>query len=423
MPLKTAQQEEVPLGATPCTYQTALPWLLMFLGAVLGYAIICMLPHETADEGFHGPQIWSFYCGNYKPLPDLSMVPGYHFILAFVCRQLGVFNLDLLRFLSACLSLLALPIFYKFTRIYHGKEAPIRTLQLLFLPLLYPFFFLIYTDIPALMSVLLVWLFCLRRQHIPAAIAGILALLLRQNNIIWIGLGVLLVCLESGGDSGKTQANSKRGFALPALTQVWPYIAVFILFGLFVIYNGGVATGDQRLQRMSINLTGVYFLLLCGWAAFLPYNIVQAPKIWRLLLKPWIAASAVAGLVVYLATFRVTHQYNAQGLDFYLHNRVLTLMTNSAAWRTVLYIPMLWMVLSAASTQLPQKRFRWIYPVIVLAICLHPMVEVRYTFVALALFLALRPPMQPAAEIATLAYYIPVAAYLIYATARMQLFL
>jgi len=63
---------------------------------------------------------------------------------------------------------------------------------------LFPFFFLVYTDVWPLAAMLATQLGALRRRYVLAAVAGLAATLLRQDMIVWVGMAWLLVLL---GDS------------------------------------------------------------------------------------------------------------------------------------------------------------------------------------------------------------------------------
>jgi alpha-1,2-glucosyltransferase len=397
-----------------------MTFLALLAGAVFGYTVIAFLPHEAADEGFHGPEIWNFYSGNYRLEPTLAMLPTYHFVLAQMARLLRHYDVDLLRFLSACVALLCLPVFGAIVRHHRTRaEAEIKTVQLLFLPFAFPFFFLLYTDMWSLLAILATLLCALKRRHVLAGLCGLLAVSLRQTAILWVGFVFVLVALE--------QCDTRATFTLRralrnALRRGWPHLVVAGLFAVFVVLNKGIAVGDRSVQAVSVNPTIVYVFLICAWALFLPYNLGKAREVLGLLRRPWVAGLVALGFPLYLATYRVTHQYNAPGLDFYLHNRLLTLMTRSTPWRVALYVPLFWMTLSLCTLRFPEPRLRLLLVFIPLSLCVHPFVEERYYLPALAVLLAFREARFRRLEVATVAAYIPVSAYLALSIAKMRFF-
>lgn len=404
----------------------AMSILLAVAGVVFGYALISVLPHEIADEGFHTPQIWDFYHHRYVLSDNLAMIPTYHYVMALALRQIGVFNIDVIRLLSLAVALVILPVFHRLVRRLHPAMAETRTLQLLFLPLLFPFFFLIYTDTWALLAVLSCLVFALDRRYLLSATIGLISILLKQTNVLWVGFAFVLVCFENP----ELLAPQKNGLSwrLPlllskGLRQGWPYLVVFALFGLFVYFNQGVAMGDRALQQAHFNPTNLYFFLICAWTIFLPYNVEKLPAVLRLLGIPWITASVVLGLFVYLGTYSNTHQYNQPGLSFYLRNRLLEVMTSSTPWRAALYIPVAWMLLTLATVPLPEKRYYWLYGFIPLSIAFLPLIEVRYYFVGFALLLAVLPAGRRVVDLITLSYYFCAAAFLTYSIGMQRFFI
>jgi len=404
----------------------ALTFLIAFAGVVFGYALISVLPHEAADEGFHTPQIWEFYNHHYTLSDNLAMIPFYHYVMATVVRQIGVFDIDLIRFLSLAVSLLILPVFYSLTRLLRPQAAETRWLQFFFLPLLFPFFFLIYTDVWALLAILYAIVLALQRRYLLSATLGLIAVLLKQTNVLWLGFAFVLVLFEDPSLLSTLKDNwllGIRTLVTKCLRHGWPYLVVFGLFGLFVYYNHGVAMGDRALQQAHFNPTNLYFFLICAWAVFLPSNLENLPAVFRLLRKPLVVAALVAGFFIYLGTYSNTHQYNQPGLSFYLRNRLLDVMTRSVTWRAVLYLPAAWMLLSLAAMRLPEKRYYWLYLFIPLSIVFLPLIEVRYYFSAFALLLAVQPACRPTTNFVTLSYYLCASSFLVYSIAMQRFFI
>jgi alpha-1,2-glucosyltransferase len=392
--------------------------LMIFAGAVFGLTIVSVLPHEVSDEGFHAPQIWSFFGGNNDLIPQLTVPPTYHVAVAMVAKLLGFYTVDAARFISAAVALLALPVFYQLVRRRYPQEAPIRTMQLFFLPAAFCFFFLIYTDIWALAAILLLMLMMERGRHGWAALAGLIAVALRPDAIVWVALALLIVCARPWREiRGDLPDWLKRSIAVGA-----PYLVVLALFGAFVIWNKGVAIGDSGQHRFAFNLTNLWVFLVVGWLLFLPFNVAQSSAILRLLAKPWVPAALVAGFVLYMATFNNAHPYNHPNLDIFLRNRLLGWMTHSDVVRALFYVPLAWMVLALATVRLPSRAHYWLFIIAPLSVCLHPLIEVRYYLPAFALLLAWRQPVKPLVEATTVAVYLPIAAYVMFGVAMLKFF-
>lgn len=404
------------------TYQEwSLLFLLAMAGATFGYALSCILGGPSSDEGFHAPQIWHYYIGGTDYADNLTMPPTYHYLMAFFVRQIGTYSDYILRLINLCISLCALPLFYAIAVRYYPRDAGMRMLQLFFAPLIFPYFFLIYTDIWALLVITLTIYFTLRRWHVFAAFAGLLAICLRQDSVIWVGLAYLLICFD---DITLDNPQRYRRFIFNAFARGLPFIFVFLLFIAFVIYNGGVALGDKSAHEISqFNVTNLYVFLVCAWLLFLPLNIQQLPQIVKLLSNLWVIFALIAGFLVFMGTFSNPHGYNNTMYDFFLHNGLLYLMQETTLGRAFFYIPIAWMALSLCVMKLPEKRFYWLLLIIPVSAISHPLIEPRYYFPAYMLINLWRPQMAPAAETATLAFYIAIATFLMFGTVTGKFFL
>ena len=400
---------------------THYTWFLVLAGVVFGFALINTLPHETADAGFHAPTIWEYYNRNYGYLnPYIAMFPTYHLIMAWFIRQIGRWDISLLRAVHLLIGILALPVFSSIVRRLHPGQQQLRTPQFFYFPLFFPFFFLVYTDMWGLLSVLLTVLLTLQRRHFWGGLAGLLAVLLRQHNILWVGFCLLWIALDQ--PTGQPWRTYLWAMVRNLLRHGWLHLLVCVAFVVFVVINKGVAVGDRGSNPFVFHVTNFYTCLLWSWALLLPSCCARLPEIISLLRRPWIAAATIAGLFVYLATYNNWHGLNQPGSDYYLRNRILTVMTASTIWRAVLYIPIAWSVLSFACTTFTEKRFYLLYFVGPLSIVLMPVIEPRYYIPALALFLAFRPAEKPVVETTQLGYNIVLSGVLTFCIAHQFFF-
>lgn len=396
-------------------------FLLVIAGAAFGYALSCVLGGPAADEGFHAPQIWHYYTGGKDYADNLTVPPTYHYVIAFVMRQIGHYSDYILRLINLLVSLCALPLFYTIARRYYPEAAGIRMLQLFFLPLMFPYFFLIYTDIWALVFIALCFYFTLRGWYWAGALAGIGAVMLRQDAVIWVGLAYLLLCFEGWSF---TQPQHYRQLLKNALYRGLPFLALFVAFIAFVIYNKGVAIGDAHAHDIvHFNISNLYIFLTCAWLVFLPLNIVQAPDIARQLKNPWVIFLVLAGFLFYMGTFDNPHGYNNTHFGFFLHNGLLYIMLKSTLGQALFYIPIVWMALTLLTMKLPEKRFYWLWAIIPVATICHPLVEPRYYFPAYMLINIWRPRLPAPVELGWLAVFIGLAAFIMYGTVTGWFFL
>lgn len=394
---------------------------IILVGAALGYGAVSMQPHLLADEGFHAPQIRAFFFGQFEIHPAITMVPGYHAVLALLERAIGYHSYALLRRLTLLVSLLLPVIIWKLVAIHSPQRAGLRTVQWYFMPLLFPFFFLVYTDVWAITAVLATLYWALRGRHLPAGLAGLIAVLMRQDMIIWVGMAWLLVVLgESRLDSWRSDW---RNHLRAGLLRGLPLLLILLAFAAFYAWNGGVAVGDRARHRVGFNPTNVAYFLLCGWVVFLPQNIKAVPDILRLLRRPVCIAVLIAGFALYMGTYANKHQFNSAGMRFYLHNEGLYWLTKYTWLRAIAFVPMAWMVLTVCVTRLAEPRLHVLYLVAPLSVGLHPLIEQRYYLPALTLFQAWRPDTGARWESALLAAYAMVTPVIMWGIVTERFFL
>ena len=407
--------------------QTVVPWtgwvtsICVLVGAAFGFALVATHPALMSDETVHGVQIWHFYTGGRSILKRITMVPSYHAILASIAYVTGYYR-DTVHRLITLLVGLGLPwLAYRLAAMYTPATAGRRTLQVFFFPLLYPFFFLIYTDVWALTAVLATQLCVMSRRYWLAGIPALVSVILRQDMVTWVALAWLLMAHREWGVSGWLSDVRPRLRRL--LYQGAPLLLIMALQAAFVVWNGGVAVGDRLEHEEGIHVTNGYFLLLSAWLMFLPQNLAAVPRIMKLPHKPWIVAGVLAGYFLYMGTFNNPHIYNQSDLPRWLHNRVLGRMTDDAWIRAACYIPMVWMVLTAGVNRFAETRMRWLFPIAVLSAVLHPLIEPRYYLPAMALFQMWRPELDDRWENASLIAGILLSAGLMFGIVTDRFFL
>ena len=396
-------------------------FVVVLIGATFGYALSCILGGPASDENFHANQIWHYYNGGNEFSDAITVPPTYHYVMALIVRQFGFYSDYLLRFINLIVSLCALPVFYSIAARYYPSAAGIRMLQLFFAPLIFPYFFLVYTDIWTLLAIAVTISYTLNRSYLLAGLASIIALTLRQDSVIWIGLAYLLISFEG---VTFTKPLPYRLFFYNAFVRGLPIVAIFILFIAFLIYNGGVALGDKDFHDMgSFNISNVYVFLVCAWALFLPLNLYNLSKIIALLKQRKILLLLFTGFFLYMGTISNPHPYNNTLLTFFLHNGLIHIMATSIIGKILFFFPIAWMVMSLAVTEFPDKRFYWLFLIIPIAAIMHPMIEPRYYIPAFVFINLWRPSLPNAYEIATLCGYIVIATIVMYGTVTGMFFL
>lgn len=355
---------------------------------------------ELVDEGANWKQIVIFLNRELSIKPGLNVIPGYHALIAaalIVFQKSGVYSA---RFLTAWISFASVIVFYLLTWKAYSRPSVMKTFQYAFFPLFFPFFPLIYTDVLAMMLVLLAFYLVLWEQYTLSGIVAVLSILVRTNNIAWFAFLYVFIYYRNYGLDWRAFPRSLR--------QTWFYWLGFGLFIVFVVMNEGVALTDQGMQPLENVHTGnVFYLLFLFAYLFLPLNLANIPKFIGLMgEKRWVVPAGLGAYLIYLLTFQSTHPYNHSHPDYFLRNQLLINVTDTVGLKSAFFLPVAWSLLSLGVTRLREKGFYWLYPFTLLSLLPIWLIEPRYAFVPLSLFLLFKEEGSPLVEGVTLAFYV-----------------
>lgn len=348
----------------------------MFLLVVAVYAVVLgvvgdqlatQLPDPYMDEIFHVPQARRYCAGNFSEWDEkITTLPGlYLFSVGLLdpvakvsglvtagdqrASLLDVCSTKMLRSINLVMSLINLVLLYTITSHLHGlKEGYSEVLgvwssvNMSLCPVLYFYSYLYYTDQVATAMVLLTLCLHLAGRDWLASFTGILAVLCRQTNIVWVFLcgataaGHILVTeirlhqattkhpptisLTTAGqlrELGIGVADLVRGHTWKlmrvlglALVRCGGYVMVGLGFLAFVHLNNGVVVGDRSAHVATCHLTQLAYFAAFFSALTLPFAVKNTPdfvtfarqNLWKALL-----VSLVMVLVIYFNT--VAHPY------------------------------------------------------------------------------------------------------------------
>ena len=401
------------------------------LGLTLGWVL--MLPvGGLADETVHHPQIRSlieaFPDGPWTLHPRLTTFPTYHVAAAAVLELTGTSGLTAARAVNLAISALLLGVFAALALRVHRRRstAARRLVQLAFLPILLPFFFLVYTDVLSLLLVLLAVLLADRPRPVLAPLTALAAVLVRQTNIVWVVFVALVHLSALARRSQPSPSDAPEGsqrWRTPAIHGT-PYALLAAAAVGFALWHGGLALGDPAAHPPgALHAANVYFFLFVLLGCFLPLHLPALGRVLGRLFqglprRPWerwaLAAVAVAalatGYLFFAWTFEVTHPYNRflgslrnRALDFFAHGRFGPL---------VLFAADVAAALALVGTRLKRPLAYALYPLTAAFLAAHWLVEQRYFFIPLALWLVYREEAPSWAERLQVVWGIVLAALL-----------
>ncbi len=322
----------------------------------------------NVDEIDHYPQIRSFLKHDFRLSPDIPELPGYHYVVFLIASLFGAESVVAIRLISFGISLASMGVFGLLAKQLSSPDATSKTFQYIFFPLLYPFLFLIYTEVASLLMVFLGVYLTLRQKYHVAGVIGIMSCLVRQDNIVWVGFMFLLMVISvvrpmRADASLRSLTGDGRGLRLlrAIVGNGATYLAGFVLFAAFVLINKGVAVGDAEMHpSFVLHLANIYCLLFTFFFMFLPMNIANAAKIGNLIRRHRLAVLYMVGFfLLFMATFKIDHPYNTEpwAIRWFLSNRILTFFLRSRLLKALFFLPILYSVLSLFCTKLYAQQY------------------------------------------------------------------
>ena len=246
--------------------------LLFFItfSFALSYILVKDVP-LLADEIIYYPIIETVTSLSFTPtiLSITSSLPGYVISIGLIKYLFNLSSVSETRFITTLLSLMTVYIVFLTMKEISPINFRVKILQFVFLPILFVFFFLIYTDAYSLLFISLSFLLTLKKRFMLAGIAGFLSLLIRQNNLIWL---TLLCCYIFSERNTLNTINLKS--LIDYLKEIHFFLFSFVLSLIFIIINKGIVISETNklAQPLSIHFDNIYFLLFLFFFLFFSLN-------------------------------------------------------------------------------------------------------------------------------------------------------
>ncbi|MCK4635620.1 MAG: hypothetical protein KAT32_02055 [Candidatus Moranbacteria bacterium] len=367
--------------------------ILITGGAMYVYKLA---PGRFTDENSHTLQVKRIFRGETnRPVKQLTTIPGYHYTLAFIGKIADPFidyktkkghpSDQWLRVFQVILALL-LPIVLFFAN-KKLKQNQRTILAILSVPTLAPLFFLVYTDVWSLVLVSSAFVFYLYKRYDASALFLLLSLLVRQDNILWLGLLMTLLALDIFVENDK---KINKSLLVDFISKSASYFVVMFLFVMFYVFNEGIATGDKsRHPSMSLHFGNIYGFLILFSFMFFPVVISNIKKIYNFYfrdLKRSIITLVLmfTGYFVFVRTLVLEpHVYNVK-LRF-MHNWVLYYLQENLFFSIFGYSLFVLAIGYFFTKPFIKNKYSLIIPFSFLFLSLHWLFEFRYYIIPLIL--------------------------------------
>ena len=168
---------------------------------------------------------------------------------------------------------------------YEESRGLVTATTVAILPVLFFFTFLYYTDTGSTFCVLLTYLLSLHGNQVLAAMAGVLAIMFRQTNVVWVAFvaGVVVsdkimdfiqpdkkdISEEKQQDIRFLSVVVKQVFGaetsrfnrllLDILKGTWAYILVGVAFIMFIAINGSIVVGAKDDHQVALHFPQLFY--------------------------------------------------------------------------------------------------------------------------------------------------------------------
>lgn len=388
-------------------------WYVYIFIILLAIGGICLTyqKEQVVDEPIHYVQIQHFLTKDYTMVGGLTVPPGYHAIIATIMGFLGLMSSDSARIITTLfLTLTLIPAFYAITRSWR------KTLQFFFFPLMFIYYFLIYTDLASLLFILMAVAALHYKKYNISGLFFICSMFIRQNNIIWLLYGGLFICIEQCIENKSWKIFDQK-YIIDILKKTWTYIIGVILITIFIILNKGLVIGDRVSHPLGIHTTNIYYMLFMLFFMFLPSIMLRVKEMWNWGIKYSAISLLIIGGITLLALFNLSnnHWYNNQIINGsvmntgVVHNIIMMWAVTSTTTRILFAIPIIIAVFYLIIAKLKNPLYYLIYPFAILTVITSQMVESRYYIIPFALFLTFREEGTEREEYYLLGYFILLA--------------
>lgn len=340
-----------------------------------------------ADEAVHVPQIQAFLRGDFAAHPLLTTIPGYHAIVAVAMRALGAESIAWMRAIGALFGIVAALLFHAIRRRMDDAQPARSAALLFFLPFLYPYDFLVYTDVLSLALVLGALLCALDRRHVAAALAVTGAVLVRQNNVVWAGflpLFALWPALE------RERWRVDRCFG-EVLRVGGPYVIPVTVFCAYWAWNGTISLSKAVVgghPDMELHAGNVYFALFLFFV-FFPYETWTGAR--RFLARARRARWLFLLPLLVFAVARLKGSYdNSQFTDYFIRNAIVQAVRHGDWARWLFGAAVAVAACGVAAARFNVRQGWLVYPFAAFYLSSSLLIENRYSIIPFALWMALQ---------------------------------
>jgi len=268
--------------------------------------------------------------------------------------------------------------------------------------ILLPFHWLIYTDILSLLLVSLLLLAAIQGRLTLAAFVGVLAMAVRQTNVIAVAAIPLLDIQHFVlNHNWRVRLQDVRAVIWPAIARYWGVVIAVALFCGFVLLNGRVSIGPPEAHVAGFYRDSFTFSLLVFAVCVFPLMASTVSSLMPVITRPGaypmvVATCVAAGCAAYI--FSPQHPWNEiDAMPELVRNQVIHWIRTASFGGLPIGRIVLGLLVAGAGLTLIRVRLApncglFLATVWCLSILPMPLIEPRYSITPVVLWLVLRQP-------------------------------
>lgn len=414
------------------------------LVSIVLFNLIYRTSKTVVDEEFHLPQGEHYCHGRFEVWDNkITTFPGLYLVSASFLAPFKACSSYHLRMVSLIASIANVYLIYIIRRVVLSKQDTnntsllLESISLATLPPLYFFSHLYYTDVISATMVLTMLYFSLKEMHNWGGIAGFMAILMRQTNVVWVGMLLGIHVINRAIDVCQAEIRrlnrneSRHGFRDLQITlqtimnrpsMIWDlidrvlhlyfgYIINIIGFQIFLFFNGSIVIGDKSAHIPRLHVPQIFYFLLF-FAAFSSSHVLSAlNRVVKFLRRKW--SLTIFCMVLFAVAIRlntIVHPYmlaDNRHYTFYIWNRFF------ARWWFARYlpIPMYYVLLVLVLLMLRPSHndhhqsvgfsLLWVFATLS-SVALQQLIEVRYFILPFLILRLLQTNIRPSAKLLAL---------------------
>ena len=379
--------------------------VLAVMTAAAALQVFLALQHAPLvfDEVFHFERIEGLLRGTMRLQDWGVMLPGYHLFIAGMLRLSGFASVPAARFVTFLVSVACCAAAFSVAFSLDRKSALLRTLQVATLPILLPFFPLLYTDTLSLCILLFATFAALRGWALLSGVLLLAAVGVRQNNVLWVPLIFAIVLgrettwqivpteLSEWLHESAARLRAHRSRSVFVRVSL-PFLLPVAAFVTFVLVTGRASLNPVLAASHpfpSFSLGNVFTALSIFAALFLPLVCARVRSIAELLVRRrWVLIGIAALFFLFFIGFRVNHPANSD--PAYFRDAVLLAAAAGGLPGLLFFLASALALLTMIVTPLMRRSFVLLYPLALLYLGGSWLIDIRYAIVPLVLFLLFR---------------------------------